>query len=78
MSPSYFSCIGVVFKVMYFSSQIWTSAMIVKQNGEQVYRLKHLVLSFMCHPSDATPSQRERDLEEKRWMQCLSYNSQRV
>ena len=30
------------------------------------------VLSFMHHPSDSIESQRERDLEEKRWMQRLS------
>ena len=30
------------------------------------------VLSFMHHPSDSIESQRERDLEEKRWMQGLS------
>ena len=27
------------------------------------------ILSFMHHPSDTTSSQRERDIEEKRWMQ---------
>ena len=30
------------------------------------------ILSFMHHPSDTTSSQRERDREEKRWMQRLS------
>ena len=30
------------------------------------------ILSFMHHPSDTTSSQRERDTEEKRWMQRLS------
>ena len=30
------------------------------------------VLSFMHYPSDSIESQRERDLEEKRWMQRLS------
>ena len=30
------------------------------------------VLSFIRHPSDTTASQRERDSEEKRWMQRLS------
>ena len=30
------------------------------------------ILSFMHHPSDTTSSQRERDIEEKRWMQRLS------
>ena len=30
------------------------------------------ILSFMHYPSDTTSSQRERDIEEKRWMQRLS------